>query len=296
MNKRPQFNIRKAAVYAVVINAFQILAMLALAVYVFTDEFNHVLQDYLGDILILMLTVVVIWGAAVDIRDALHSRKMHVQLHGLGETVTQMTDMNLALRAQRHDFLNHLQVVYSLMEMEEFDEAQSYIGQVYGDIQALSRQLKTACAPLNALLRAKTTEAEGKGIRLEVKVLAAWQDLSMPAWEMCRVLSNLMDNAMDALKGQKGGCITVTLAEDVGRFSFSVANNGPVIPAEAAERIFEAGFSGKGEGRGMGLHISRETLRSHGGDLSVASDEEKTVFSGFVKKTKTVSGGKKHDS
>lgn len=295
MKAQPQFNMKKAAVYSVVINAFQILAMLALAIYVFTDEFNHVLQDSLGDILILMLTVVVIWGAVVDIREAVKTGRMHVQLHGLDETVTQMTDMNHALRAQRHDFLNHLQVVYSLMEMEEFSEAQQYISQVYGDIQDLSRQLKTACAPVNALLRAKTTEAEGKKIRLFVDVKAAWKDLPLPAWEMCRVLSNLIDNAMDALAGKKDAAITVTLKEDVRSFSFSVANNGPMIAAEAAEKIFEAGFSGKGEGRGMGLHICRKTLRQYEGDLSVSSTETETVFSGYVPKQNKINGGKPHD-
>lgn len=295
MKAQPQFNMKKAAVYSVVINAFQILAMLALAIYVFTDEFNHVLQDSLGDILILMLTVVVIWGAVVDIREAVKTGRMHVQLHGLDETVTQMTDMNHALRAQRHDFLNHLQVVYSLMEMEEFSEAQQYISQVYGNIQDLSRQLKTACAPVNALLRAKTTEAEGKRIRLFVDVKAAWKDLPLPAWEMCRVLSNLIDNAMDALAGKKDAAITVTLKEDVRSFSFSVANNGPMIAAETAEKIFEAGFSGKGEGRGMGLHICRKTLRQYEGDLSVSSTETETVFSGYVPKQNKINGGKPHD-
>ena len=295
MKAQPQFNMKKAAVYSVVINAFQILAMLALAIYVFTDEFNHVLQDSLGDILILMLTVVVIWGAVVDIREAVKTGRMHVQLHGLDETVTQMTDMNHALRAQRHDFLNHLQVVYSLMEMEEFSEAQQYISQVYGNIQDLSRQLKTACAPVNALLRAKTTEAEGKHIRLFVDVKAAWKDLPLPAWEMCRVFSNLIDNAMDALAGKKDAAITVTLKEDVRSFSFSVANNGPMIAAEAAEKIFEAGFSGKGEGRGMGLHICRRTLRQYEGDLSVSSTETETVFSGYVPKQNMINGGKPHD-
>ena len=284
MKMQPTFNIKKATVYAVVINAFQILAMLALALYVLTDEFNHALKDTLGDFLILMLAVVVIWGAIVDIRDAIHARHMHVKLHGLDETVTQMTDLNHALRAQRHDFLNHLQEVYSLMEMEEFGEAQQYISQVYGDIQNLSRQLKTACAPVNALLRAKTTEAENRQIRLDVEVKATWKDLPFPAWEMCRVLSNLIDNAMDALKEKTNAAIHVTLWEDVGRFAFSVANNGPQIPEETMEKIFEAGFSGKGEGRGMGLHICRKTLRQQNGDLTVLSDEEKTVFSGFVPK------------
>lgn len=284
MKMLTQFNLKKATLYAVVINAFQILAMLALALYVLTDEFNHVLQDSLGDILILMLAVVVIWGAVVDIRDAIHARRMHVKLHGLDETVSQMTDLNHALRAQRHDFLNHLQVVYSLMEMEEFSEAQGYIHQVYGDIQSLSKTLKTACAPVNALLRAKTTEAEGRNIKLDVTVKAAWKELTIPAWEMCRVLSNLIDNAMDALQGRENPRIRVVLSEDVRRFSFAVHNNGPEIPPAVKEKIFEAGFSGKGEGRGMGLHICRETLRLAQGDLHVESSEKETVFSGFVPK------------
>lgn len=296
MKMLPQFNVKKAALYAIVINALQILAMVALALYVLTDEFNHVLRDSWGDILILMLAVVVIWGAVVDIRDAIHARRMHVKLHGLDETVAQMTDLNHALRAQRHDFLNHLQVVYSLMEMEEFDEARAYIDQVYGSIQSLSQQLKTACAPVNALLRAKTTEAGSRNIRLDVTVKAPWKDLPFPAWEMCRVLSNLIDNAMDALKDWKNAVIHVTLWEDIHRFAFSVENNGPQIPADIAEKIFEAGFSGKGEGRGMGLHISRKTLRRQNGDLTVSSHPEKTVFSGFVPKKINTSGGNHHDS
>ncbi len=296
MKIQPRLNLKKATLYAVVLNGFQILAMAALAIYVLTDELNHVLQDAVGDFLILILSAIVIWGAAVDIREAVRARKMGVQLTGLDETVSQMTELNHALRAQRHDFLNHLQVVYSLMEMEEFSEARQYISQVYGDIQHLSQTLKTACAPVNALLRAKKTEAEGRQLALEVKVQSAWEHLPLPAWEMCRVLSNLMDNAMDALQGQKDGKILVILSEDVQCYRFSVWNNGPMIDREAAEKIFEAGFSMKGEGRGMGLPIARETLQNVHGDLTLKSNAQETVFSGYVPKVNRMAGGIKHDS
>ena len=281
-----QFVLRKAALYAGVINALQIAAMAALALYILVDDMNTALSGVLGDLLVLLLAAVVIWGAAVDIREALAAMKMTVKLHGLDETVTQMTDLNHALRAQRHDFLNHLQVVYSLIEMGEHEEANHYIEQVYGDIQAVSKSLKTACAPVNALLRAKTAEAERRNVRMDTVISAAWKDLPLPAWEMCRVLSNLIDNAMDALEGRAGARVTVTLAEDVKGYSFRVENNGPAIPADKQSAIFEAGFSGKGEGRGMGLYIARETLRAAGGDLTVQSDDAATAFSGFVPRNK----------
>lgn len=280
--KPQQFNIRKAVMYALVINILQIVSMVALAVYILIDGVNEALHGLVGDLIVITLTIIVSWGAIVDIREALHAGKMTVKLHGLDETVSQMTDLNRALRAQRHDFLNHLQVVYSLIEMEEHEEANRYIEQVYGDIQNVSRALKTACAPVNALLRAKMAEAEQRKIQVELSVQAAWDSLPLPAWEMCRVLSNLMDNAMDALEKQKGGKLFIHLAEDVRSFSFEIKNNGPMIPEEIQSSIFEPGFSGKGEGRGMGLFIARETLRNAGGDLAVKSDAQFTAFSGFV--------------
>ncbi len=285
MKLQPQLNVRKAAVYSIVINALQIAAVIALAVFILNDGLNQALSGVLGDLMVLMLAVVVTWGAVMDIREAYKAMKLSVKLRGLDETVTQMADLNTALRAQRHDFLNHLQVVYSLIEMEEYTEANRYIEQVYGDIQSVSKALKTACAPVNALLRAKMAEAEQRGIGVELSVQAAWDALPLPGWEMCRVLSNLIDNAMDALQGISSPQMDIALGEDVKSYSFEVKNNGPAIPEKNLARIFEPGFSGKGEGRGMGLHIARETMRQSGGDLTVDSTEAFTAFRGVLPKT-----------
>ena len=284
MKMQPQLNIRKAALYSIVINALQIVAAVALAVYILSDGVNQSLHGPLGDIVVLLLAAVVTWGAVMDIREAYKAGKLSFKLRGLDETVNQMSEMNIALRAQRHDFLNHLQVVYSLMEMKEYEEANRYIEQVYGDIQSLSQALKTACAPVNALLRAKIAEARQRGIQAEWEVHASWEALPLPAWEMCRVLSNLIDNAMDALEGRPEPRLWITLGEDVKSYSFEVKNNGPAIPEKNLASIFDAGFSGKGEGRGMGLYIARETMRSADGDLTVESDKEFTAFHGFLPK------------
>lgn len=288
MKAQPRFSVRKAAVYAIVINALQIVATFALALCAVLDQQNRMLRGTAGDALVLLLSAVVIWGAAVDIREAAAAGSMTDQLVGLDATVHQMTDLNHALRAQRHDFLNHLQVVYGLIEMGEYQEANRYIEQVYGDIQALSRVMKTACAPVNALILAKTAEAEEKGITVELNCAAAWENLPLPAWEMCRVLSNLLDNAMDAMAGTTEKRLTITLSEDVKGFSFEVRNSGPMIEREKQTLIFAPGISTKGPGRGMGLFIARKTLREAGGDLTLKSTEESTAFSGFVPRPRAV--------
>ena len=284
MKIQRQVNVRKAAMYSIIINALQIIAVTALAVYILADGVNSALQGPLGDIVMLLLAVVVTWGAAVDILEAYRAGKLSFKLHGLDETVTQMSDLNVAMRVQRHDFLNHLQVVYSLIEMREYEEANRYIEQVYGDIQSLSQALKTACAPVNALLRAKMAEAKQRGVGVELSVHAVWENLPLPAWEMCRVLSNLIDNAMDALEGIQEARLWISLNEDVKSYSFEIKNNGPAIPEKTQSSIFEAGFSGKGEGRGMGLYIARETMRAENGDLTVESNDQFTAFRGFLPK------------
>ena len=104
----------------------------------------------------------------------------------------------------------------------------------------------------------------------------------MPGWEMCKVLSNLIDNAIDALEEVTDRSLTVTLTEDLRSFRFAVSNNGPMIPVKSRESIFQPGITSKGDGHGMGLHIVRETLRRRGGDIELVSDAEQTEFRGFV--------------
>ena len=56
------------------------------------------------------------------------------------------------------------------------------------------------------------------------------------------------------------------------------------IPEKIREHIFIPGFTTKGDGHGMGLHIVQRTLNERGGEITVDSTDERTVFSGHVPK------------
>jgi sensor histidine kinase regulating citrate/malate metabolism len=248
--------------------------------------------------LLLTLTItaslVIVWGAVVDIREALHTRKLLTQLDDMDDTIDAMSQFNNTLRAQRHDFLNHLQVVYSLIEMAEYQEANDYIEQVYGKITAVSRVMKTACPAVNALLQVKVAACEKAGIHVDVTITSKWENLehTLPGWEMCKVLSNLIDNAIDAMEddAEREKRLSIALGENVKQYTFRVENTGAMIPESIRERLFIPGFTTKGDGHGMGLHIVRRTLSNRGGDVLVQSDRKSTVFSGFVPK-QNVKGG-----
>ena len=280
-------SVRKATNYAIVINALQIaLILVMLAAIIIVPEIETSYKLLLT--LTITASLVIIWGAVVDIREALHTRKLMTQLDDMDDTIDAMSQFNNTLRAQRHDFLNHLQVVYSLIEMEEYAEANDYIEQVYGKITSVSRVMKTANPAVNALLQVKVAACEKAGVQVDVTITSKWEMLesTLPDWEMCKVLSNLIDNAVDAMEDVPEGKrrLSITLGENVKQYTFRVENTGEMIPESIREHLFIPGFTTKGDGHGMGLHIVRRTLRDRGGEIEVRSDENTTVFSGFVPK------------
>ncbi|NLI22863.1 MAG: GHKL domain-containing protein [Clostridiales bacterium] len=273
----------KASLYAVIVNVSEIAVLLAFVLYVAFSDItadNHRAIQTMAIIGGLMAG----WGAFLDIREALLSRRRVRLIEDLEESNTQMDTLNHTLRAQRHDFLNHLQVVYSLMEMREYGEATDYLEKVYGEIRSVASFLRTKSTAVNALLKVKAGACADRGIDLQMDIKSALEGLTIPGWEMCRVLGNLIDNATDALKNVQQPTIRLTIAEDLRAFTFTIANNGPAIPEALRESIFEAGVSTKGEGRGMGLSIVRQTLSAHGGSVACESNAQETTFSVTVPK------------
>ncbi|RNF35243.1 sensor histidine kinase [Paracoccus methylarcula] len=84
-----------------------------------------------------------------------------------------------------------------------------------------------------------------------------------------QVLVNLMANALDALDGLEDPQIGITVKCEGKAVTLTVADNGPGIPAELQERIFDPFFStkGVGQGLGLGLSISYNIIRDFGGEL-----------------------------
>lgn len=281
MKRQKNLEVKKATILAMVVNSLQILMVGVIVLYMYMTP-GDIADLPLARALVAVAAAVVIWGGVIDIRDALDSRKLLQQLDDMDQTIEAQEDLNITLRAQRHDFLNHLQVVYSLIEMKEYKEANDYIERVYGSIASVGKVLRTANPAINALLQVKLGVCEKAGIQVKMDIRSAWKDLSIPGWEMCKVLGNLLDNAIDALQEVSDRRLTLTLTEDLKAFRFSVKNSGPMIPVKLQASIFQPGITTKAAGHGMGLFIVRRTVQEWGGDIRLISDAKETEFSGFI--------------
>jgi len=85
-----------------------------------------------------------------------------------------------------------------------------------------------------------------------------------------QVLTNLMRNAVEAMRDSPTKDLTIATHEADGRLVVSVTDTGGGIPDEVADRLFQPFVSSKAGGMGIGLAISRRILLSHGGDIAVA--------------------------
>jgi signal transduction histidine kinase len=90
--------------------------------------------------------------------------------------------------------------------------------------------------------------------------------------QLQQVFMNLMLNGIDAMKEMNpAGSLTITSQQaENGQVVISVSDTGVGLPPEQADQIFNAFFTTKREGTGMGLPISRSIIRSHGGRLWAA--------------------------
>lgn len=271
-------SLEKTAVYAIVVNAIQMVALIIFVLYVCLMDLTE-FHLFALRIIAIVGAIMAGWGAFIDIQDALQTRKRVRTISELKTVNDQMNTLNLKLREQRHDFLNHLQVVYSLLEMEEYKDASEYLETVYAQLRSVSKVMRTKVTAFNALLQAKNADCEQRNIRLELDIRSTLEDVAAPSWELCCIMGNLLDNAMDAAESANDPQIRLSIAESLRACEFRISNNGPLIPEDMRENIFEAGVSTKGEGHGMGLNIVRQRLNELGGVITLLSDPNETTFS-----------------
>ncbi len=112
------------------------------------------------------------------------------------------------------------------------------------------------------------SEANRYSISIRTELAEALPQVMADRVRLQQVLMNLMLNGIDAMKGTSArGELTIKSEAGDGQLLISVSDTGVGLPPEQAEQIFQAFFTTKDSGTGMGLPISRSIIESHGGRL-----------------------------
>jgi len=96
--------------------------------------------------------------------------------------------------------------------------------------------------------------------------------------ELAQVWSNIINNALQASNNKCN--ITIDYTDDLNSHIISIQNDGPKIPDEVVDKIFDEFFTTKkrGEGTGLGLNIVKNIIEKHNGKITCTSSEKMTTF------------------
>jgi signal transduction histidine kinase len=110
-------------------------------------------------------------------------------------------------------------------------------------------------------------EADRSSISVRTELDALLPRIAADRVQLQQVLLNLMLNGLEAMKGNGGELIIGSQQDEEGRALISVSDVGVGLPVGEGDKIFDAFFTTKPQGTGMGLAISRSIVESHGGRL-----------------------------
>ena len=166
--------------------------------------------------------------------------------------------------AKRSDSLLHFVNAYrSLTRIPQPDFQILPINELFENVKALMK-----------------VQMEKRGVVLRCEIDPASLTVIADPELVERVLINLVKNAMESVEGSLDPHVLLRATLDGrGRTVIQVIDAGSGIIPEAIDRIFIPFFTTKKEGSGIGLSLSREIMRQHGGTIGVVSEpNERTVF------------------
>jgi len=189
------------------------------------------------------------------------------------EKLKTLNDFNNYVRAQRHDYLNHIQTIYGLLQIGHTEAASEYLTEIVSEERFSSQIMFLKKPGVNALLQRKTIQARNKEIAFELNIQTDLTYLRASVYDLNRILGNLIDNAFEAVAPLPPDQRQVKLEiyDDELYYGIRVTNTSPKINQKFIQTMFDPGFTTKGEGRGMGLFIVKNIVNLNDGKIMVSS-------------------------
>ncbi len=206
-------------------------------------------------------------GAIATFRDKTEIRKLAEELTGIRLYAE-------ALRAQSHEFMNKMHVVLGLTHMKQYEELQKYVSSMVSEHQyEIGGVMKKIKSPVFAgFLLGKLSYAREKNIKLIIK-----EDSYLPEiyderiiHELITIVGNLINNALDAVTNCEKKQVEVGIQYG-DTLIITVQDTGKGIKEDEIDALFIKGYSTKGDNRGYGLHLVKESIQRINGGIYVHS-------------------------
>ncbi|QGU94548.1 GHKL domain-containing protein [Clostridium bovifaecis] len=208
-------------------------------------------------------------GVASSFQDLTEVKQMAEELIG----IKKMTD---ELRAQKHEFMNKLHTISGLIQLEKYDKVVEYISGISEEKKLITQNLDNNIknSHIEGILLAKYYKAAESKISLEIDPNSYLKEMpkSLTNGEVCSIIGNLIENAIDELVKIDNGRITVRLNSNKEELRIRIQDNGPGIDEKIKDKIFEKGITTKEGKRGFGLWIIKNIIDRARGEIKLIED------------------------
>ena len=206
-----------------------------------------------------------IFSKQIDKRIAAYQREL-MEIH-----YREVENMYRQMRGWRHDYRNHIQVLKVFAANGDLDAVRDYLDKLDEDLNTVDTVVKTGNAMADAILNSKISLARARHIPVRVDAHIPVK-LRMSELDLCCILGNLFDNAMEASLAlpEDHRMIRVYLDMKGTQLYISFTNFTASKKQPKVGRLFR---STKGEGHGFGLVRMDDIVERLDGYLSRNSED-----------------------
>lgn len=182
-----------------------------------------------------------------------------------------MTESQNTVRALRHDMRNHLQLIKSYLEEDNFSEAERYIGELESFGQVAGQYVDTGNKDVDLILNYTLDRAAELSCKIETKI-AVPEESFIPGFDLNMLLSNLLDNAIEALEKVKNRYLYVGMNYKRGVLLVRIWNSYDGTLKKKGEQYFTRKKDKKNHG--IGLKNINEVIQKYNGEQIIDTTGE----------------------
>ena len=183
--------------------------------------------------------------------------------------VREIQNMYRQVRGWRHDYRNHINNMKIQLSQENYDGLSDYLNELADDLDTVDTVIKTGNVMADAILNSKLNVAEKMNVQLNVKANIP-EMLPMSDVELCSVLGNMLDNAVEACGTlpEEERFMRVYIGKLKGQLYLSVQNSAGKVRKEKGSYL-----STKEGEHGYGLFRIDRVAKKYGGYVNRQNEE-----------------------
>lgn len=237
--------------------------------------FNHSMPVMWFVIICLLAAFVfIMYFMVISREEKIKLRFLEMRNNLLSENYNSINEIYMSNSKLYHDLNNHLNVLYQLIDDENVTMAKEYIKEISKPILSLSKTVWTGIDVVDVVINSKMHRMKELGIEAEINA-EFLQNSNIRPNDLCTILSNLLDNAIEAVEKVKGSKRISLIIRSVNYFLFIRTVN----PCEKVEKfeIFPSTTKENKMFHGWGLQSVVDVVEKYNGTVECVNEKDEFI-------------------